>query len=61
MSKAIVEHHVHVRVLDVHIRPNVHVWVLKITDIILSLVSSKKLDWTHTFGTHCTCKLYSLL
>ena len=54
MSEAIIEHNVHVRVLDVHIlRPNVHVSVLKITDIILSLVSSKKLDWTHTFGTHC--------
>ena len=27
---------------------------LKIPDIILSLVSSQKLDWTHTFGTYCT-------
>ena len=26
---------------------------LKIPDIILSLVSSQKLDWTHTFGTYC--------
>ena len=26
---------------------------LKTSDIILSLVSSKKLDWTHTFGTCC--------
>ena len=25
----------------------------KISDIILSLVSSQKLDWTHTFDTHC--------
>ena len=27
---------------------------LKTPDIILSIVSSKKLDWTHTFDTHCT-------
>ena len=27
---------------------------LKTPDIILPLVSSKKLDWTHTFGTYCT-------
>ena len=27
---------------------------LKTLDIILSLVSSRKLDWTHTFDTHCT-------
>ena len=27
---------------------------LKTPDIILSLVSSQKLDWTHTFDTHCT-------
>ena len=27
---------------------------LKIPDIILSLVSTQKLDWTHTFGTYCT-------
>ena len=27
---------------------------LKIPDIILSLVSSQKLDWTQTFGTYCT-------
>ena len=26
---------------------------LKTTDIILPLVSSRKLDWTHTFDTHC--------
>ena len=26
---------------------------LKIPDIILSLVSSHKLDWTQTFGTYC--------
>ena len=26
---------------------------LKTPDIILSLVSSRKLDWTHTFDTHC--------
>ena len=25
----------------------------KIPDIILCLVSSQKLDWTHTFGTYC--------
>ena len=27
---------------------------LKMPDIILSLVSSQKLDWTHTFGTYST-------
>ena len=27
---------------------------LKIPDIILSLVSSQKMDWTYTFDTHCT-------
>ena len=27
---------------------------LKTPDIILPLVSSRKLDWTHTFDTHCT-------
>ena len=27
---------------------------LKIPDIILSLVSLQKLDWTQTFGTYCT-------
>ena len=26
---------------------------LKTPDIMLSIVSSKKLDWTHTFDTHC--------
>ena len=26
---------------------------LKTPDIILPLVSSRKLDWTHTFDTHC--------
>ena len=26
---------------------------LKTPDIILSLVSARKLDWTHTFDTHC--------
>ena len=25
----------------------------KTPDVILSLVSSQKLDWTHTFDTHC--------
>ena len=30
---------------------------LKTPDIILSLVSSQKLDWTHTFDTHCNCLL----
>ena len=29
---------------------------LKTPDIILSLVSSRKLDWTHTFDTHCMFK-----
>ena len=29
---------------------------LKIPDIILCLVSSQKLDWTHTFGTYCITK-----
>ena len=33
---------------------------LKIPDIILSLVSSQKLDWTHTFGTYCICRPTSL-
>ena len=28
---------------------------LKTPDIILSLVSSRKLDWTHSFDTHCIC------
>ena len=28
---------------------------LKTPDIMLSIVSSQKLDWTHTFDTHCTC------
>ena len=27
---------------------------LKTPDIILPLVSSRKLDWTHTFDTHCS-------
>ena len=27
---------------------------LKTPDIILSLVSLKKLNWTHSFDTHCT-------
>ena len=26
---------------------------LKTPDIILSLVSSQKMEWTHTFDTHC--------
>ena len=26
---------------------------LKTPDIILPLVSLRKLDWTHTFDTHC--------
>ena len=53
-SEAIVEHNVHVRVLNVHILgPHVHVYVLKNTGHNLSLVSLKKMDWTHTFGTHC--------
>ena len=30
---------------------------LKTPDIILPLVSSRKLDWTHTFDTHC--RLYT--
>ena len=30
---------------------------LKIPDIILSLVSSQKLDWTQTFGTYCIPKI----
>ena len=32
---------------------------LKIPDIILSLVSSQKLDWTHTFGTYCIAETKS--
>ena len=31
---------------------------LKIPDIILSLVSSQKLDWTQTFGTYCISALH---
>ena len=31
---------------------------LKTPDIILPLVSSRKLDWTHTFDTHCIFRLY---
>ena len=26
---------------------------IKIPDVILSLVSPEKLNWTHTFDTHC--------
>ena len=26
---------------------------LKTSDIMLSIVSSQKLDWTHIFDTHC--------
>ena len=26
---------------------------LKTPDIMLSIVFSKKMDWTHTFDTHC--------
>ena len=40
MSEAIVEHNVHVRVLNVHILgPNVHVWVLKNSGYNFILVS----------------------
>ena len=31
---------------------------LKTPDIMLSIVSSKKLDWTHTFDTHCKRNLF---
>ena len=31
---------------------------LKTPDVILSLVSSQKLDWTHTFDTHCNLSKY---
>ena len=31
---------------------------LKTPDIILPLVSSRKLDWTHTFDTHCIYPLH---
>ena len=34
---------------------------LKTPDIILSLVSSRKLDWTHTFDTHCIVHRFRLL
>ena len=58
MLEAFVEHNVHVGVLNVHIfGTNLHVWVLKTPDIMLSIVFSKKLDWTHTFDTHCICTL----
>ena len=30
---------------------------LKTPDTILPLVSSRKLDWTHTFDTHCISRL----
>ena len=30
---------------------------LKTPDIMLSIVSSQKLDWTHTFDTHCKCMI----
>ena len=31
----------------------------KIPDIILTLASSQKLNWTHSFDTHCTSCLES--
>ena len=34
---------------------------LKTPDIILPLVSSRKLDWTHTFDTHCIYVSFSVL
>ena len=54
MLEAIVEHNVHVRVLNVHIfGTNVHVWVLKNSgyNVIYSLFTKR--HWTHTFDTHC--------
>ena len=30
---------------------------LKTPDIMLSIVSLKKLDWTHTFDTHCNWQI----
>ena len=54
MSEAILEHHVHVRVLNVYIWDQMCVFrYLKTPDIILSLVSLKKLNWTHSIDTHC--------
>ena len=33
---------------------------LKTPDIMLSIVSSQKLDWTHTFDTHCTSEAIAI-
>ena len=33
---------------------------LKTLDIILSLLSLQKLDWTRTFDTHCTLHVHNL-
>ena len=55
MFEAIVEHNVHMFEYLMYIfegQMRMHVY-LKIPEIILSLVSSQKLDWTHTTGTHC--------
>ena len=34
---------------------------LKTPNVILFLVSSQKLDWTHTFDTHCIQAMLNLL
>ena len=61
-SEAIVEQNVHVRVLITYIF-EVQMCMfgyLKTPDIILPLVSSRKLDWTHTFDTHCMYLRFTL-
>ena len=54
MLEAIVEHNVHVRVHMYIFSEQICMFgYLKTPDIMLSIVSSKKLDWTHTFDTYC--------
>ena len=36
-------------------------WYIKTSNIIISLVSSQKLDWTHTFDTHCKARTVFLI
>ena len=56
MLEAIVEHNVHVKYLVYIFADQMCMFgSLKTPDISFSLVSSQKLDWTHTFDTHCTC------
>ena len=56
MLEAIVGHNVHILV------PLVQMGMFgysKIPDVILSLVSPEKLNWTHTFDTHCISYSFS--